>query len=82
MINIKFMGTREETKGAGCKVCAARKKRQGKLVFQRYFTLPSGDYRNFVKGKTYQVNDDDAEHLLLLTYNDRGRMRKMFEVVE
>jgi hypothetical protein len=80
-LNIRFNGIVEETV-RGCKPCGKAKTVRRAMATTKQFILPSGQFKTFRAGKTYTLEDADANFLLGYTYVDTdGTTKRAFEVV-
>lgn len=69
-----------ETRKRGCVPCGKARSELGFVSYKTYH-LPSGLRKTFRKGVIEEVNDADAEFLLQYQYNDKGTVKRAFEVI-
>lgn len=77
-MKVKFNGFRQDNR-KGCGVCGTKRKVQGQLKLDKRIMLPSGQFKLFTYGQTYDLSDMDAEYVLKQeTYYYNGTMMHSF----
>lgn len=77
-MKIRFNGVIEK-KTKGCPVCGSSRSVL-KFSETKSYYLPSGAYKSFRMGQTYEVSERDGEFLLSYRYMKDGKEMFAFEV--